>query len=48
MWARTNLDFDEAAGAVVMRRYGLHTKCETVNFVLPELVGQLSTEDARR
>jgi Arc/MetJ family transcription regulator len=36
--ARTNIDIDEEACAVVMRRYGLKTKRDAVNFALRRLV----------
>ena len=46
--ARTNVDIDEAACSVVMRRYGLATKRDAVNFALRELAAELSVEQARR
>jgi Arc/MetJ family transcription regulator len=46
--ARTNIDIDEQACTVVMRRYGLGTKREAVNFALQELAAEISIEDARR
>jgi Arc/MetJ family transcription regulator len=46
--ARTNVDIDEQACAVVMRRYGLGTKREAVNFALRELASELSLDEARR
>jgi Arc/MetJ family transcription regulator len=46
--ARTNIDIDEHACTVVMRRYGLRTKRETVNFALRELAAEVSADDARR
>lgn len=45
--ARTNIDIDDTACTVVMRRYGLHTKREAVNFALRELAAELSVEEAR-
>ena len=36
--ARTNIDIDEEACATVMRRYGLKTKRDAVNFALRRLV----------
>lgn len=45
--ARTNIDVDEAACRVVMRRYGLASKRAAVNFALRELAAELSVEDAR-
>lgn len=46
--ARTNIDLDDAACRVVMRRYGLATKRDAVNFALRELAAELSVEEARR
>jgi Arc/MetJ family transcription regulator len=46
--ARTNVDIDEQACMVVMRRYGLSTKREAVNFALRELAAELSVDEARR
>ena len=46
---RTNIDIDDDACAVVMRRYHLATKREAVNFALRTLaVEPLDLEDARR
>jgi len=45
--SRTNIDIDEAACQVVMRRYGLPTKREAVNFALRELAAELTLEEAR-
>ena len=45
---RTNIDIDDAACGIVMRRYGLSTKREAVNFALRELAAELSLEEARR
>lgn len=45
--ARTNIDIDEGACALVMRRYGLRTKREAVNFALNELATELTLDDAR-
>ena len=45
--ARTNIDIDEHACTVVMRRYGLRTKRDAVNFALNELATELSLDDAR-
>jgi Arc/MetJ family transcription regulator len=36
--ARTNIDIDEEACATVMRRFGLKTKRDAVNFALRRLV----------
>lgn len=46
--ARTNIDIDEEACAAVMRRYGLHTKREAVNFALRALGAEMSLAEARR
>lgn len=45
--SRTNIDIDDEACAVVMRRYGLRTKRQAVNFALRELAVELSDEAAR-
>lgn len=45
--ARTNVDIDEQACAAVMRRYGLGTKREAVNFALRELAAEISVDEAR-
>lgn len=45
--ARTNIDIDDAACDAVMRRFGLSTKREAVNFALRELATVLSAHDAR-
>lgn len=45
--ARTNIDLDDEACAAVMRRYGLGTKREAVNFALRELAVVLTVEEAR-
>jgi Arc/MetJ family transcription regulator len=47
-WCMARTNIYEAACAVVMRRYGLHPKRETVNFALPELAGEMTCEGARR
>jgi Arc/MetJ family transcription regulator len=44
---RTNIDIDEAACEKVMRRYGLRTKREAVNFALRELAAEMSVAEAR-
>jgi Arc/MetJ family transcription regulator len=46
--ARTNIDIDDAACALIMRRYGLSTKRDAVNFALRELATQLTAAEARR
>jgi Arc/MetJ family transcription regulator len=46
--ARTNIDIDEEACAVVMHRFGLTTKRDAVNFALRELaVEPLTVREAR-
>jgi Arc/MetJ family transcription regulator len=45
--ARTNIDIDDAACAVVMRRYGLATKRDAVNYALRELASELTVAAAR-
>ena len=45
--ARTNIDIDEVACARVMRRYGLTSKREAVNFALREVAAEMSLEQAR-
>jgi len=46
--ARTNVDIDEKACAVVMRRYGLTTKRDAVNLALRQLAAEpLSVDEAR-
>jgi len=45
--ARTNIDIDEVACSAVMRRYGLRTKRDAVNFALRELANELSVDEAR-
>jgi Arc/MetJ family transcription regulator len=44
---RTNVDIDDHACSVVMRRYGLATKRDAVNFALRELAAELSLDEAR-
>ena len=39
--ARTNIDIDEEACAVVMRRYGLKTKRDAVNFALRSVAREI-------
>src|SRR3954453_4716625 len=47
--ARTNIDIDDEACSVVMRRYHLGTKREAVNFALRSLaIEPLELDDARR
>ena len=38
--SRTNIDLDDDAVDIVMRRYGLATKRDAVNFALRSLVGE--------
>lgn len=46
--ARTNIDIDDDACELVMRRYGLATKRDAVNFALRHLaVTPLSVKEAR-
>lgn len=45
--ARTNIDLDDDACRTVMRRFGLRTKREAVNFALRELAVELDVEAAR-
>ena len=44
---RTNIDIDDDACSAVMRRYGLTTKREAVNFALRELAAAISLTEAR-
>jgi len=46
--SRTNIDLDDDACRVVMKRFGLRTKREAVNFALRELAVQLSVTEARK
>ena len=46
--ARTNIDIDEAACAVVMRRYHLSSKRAAVNFALRSLAAEPMDIDAAR
>jgi Arc/MetJ family transcription regulator len=46
---RTNIDIDEAACAVVMRRYHLASKRAAVNFALRSLAAEpMDIDEARR
>jgi Arc/MetJ family transcription regulator len=45
--ARTNIDIDEEACARVMRRYGLRTKRDAVNFALRQQAAEMTLEEAR-
>ena len=42
--ARTNIDINEAACEVVMRRYRLRTKREAVNYALRLLAGEAMSD----
>ena len=44
---RTNIDIDENACLVVMRRYGLSTKRDAVNFALREMAAHMTLKDLR-
>lgn len=44
--ARTNIDLDDEACRLVMRRYGLRSKRDAVNFALRELAAVLTLEQA--
>ena len=46
--ARTNIDLDDEACGLVMRRYGLRSKRDAVNFALRELAAVLTVEQARQ
>jgi Arc/MetJ family transcription regulator len=47
--ARTNIDIDETACAVVMRRYHLDSKRAAVNFALRSVAAEpMDLDDARR
>ena len=43
--SRTNIEIDDAKLAIVMRRYGIHTKTEAVDLALGHLAGQPMTID---
>ncbi len=43
--ARTNIDVDDKLLAIVMRRHGIHTKREAVDFALRRLAGEPMTID---
>ena len=45
---RTTIDIDDVACVAVMRRYGLTTKREAVNYALRELASRLTLDEARR
>ena len=45
--SRTNVDIDDVACRAVMRRYGLVSKREAINFALREVAAELSLEEAR-
>lgn len=46
--SRTTLDIDDQACAEVMRRYGLATKSEAVNFALRSLASEPASLDEAR
>ena len=46
--SRTNIDVDDEACDAVMKRYGLRTKREAVNFALRRMAAVLSLQEARR
>lgn len=46
--SRTNIDLDEDACQAVMRRFGLRSKRDAVNFALRELSVQLDVAAARQ
>ena len=47
--SRTNIDIDDEACAVIMRRYRLNTKRDAINFALRALAAEaLSVEEAKR
>jgi Arc/MetJ family transcription regulator len=41
--SRTNIDLDDQRLALIMRRYGIHTKTEAVDLALRHLAGQPMT-----
>jgi Arc/MetJ family transcription regulator len=45
--SRTNIDLDERACAVVMRRFELTSKRAAVNFALRQLAAETTVEEAR-
>lgn len=45
--SRTNIDINDEDCDAVMRRYGLGTKREAVNFALREMAGSMSLGGAR-
>lgn len=44
---RTNVDIDDEVCMKVMRRYGLRTKREAINFALREVSFELTVDEAR-
>lgn len=44
--SRTNIDIDDKACAEVMRRYGLSTKRDAVNFALRQLAESITLDEA--
>jgi Arc/MetJ family transcription regulator len=45
--SRTNIDIDDAACDAVMKRFGLGTKRDAVNFALREMARVLTVKEAR-
>ena len=43
--SRTNIDLDDAAVEIVMKRYHLSTKREAVNFALRSVAGEPITQE---
>lgn len=43
--SRTNIDINDDLLAIVMRRYGVHTKTDAVDLALRHLAGQPMTTD---
>ena len=46
--ARTNIDIDEAACARVIRRFGLRSESEAVNFALRRVAAEIDPDYALR
>lgn len=42
---RTNIDLNDSAVEIIMRRYGLRTKTEAVDYALRALAGQPLTRE---
>jgi Arc/MetJ family transcription regulator len=43
--SRTNIDLNDSAVEIIMRRYGLRTKTEAVDYALRALAGQPLTRE---